>query len=252
MAILAVGDQRWLRAAYEHNYSVFSPFVAEEGRPLGHLFLNKLFQVRVELPKLGASQYEEYLSGLLGGGSESVTNGDATPAPVPDQSTVGASSYDRAIAADQTQSSAQRSETLGVALEMRRRDAGRQERELHLLAKYAELLDPNPRSAKRFVMTYNMAFAARVLEDGPPLDPDTMALWTVLSIRWPELTDWIRSQGAYLDLKFRACGAPAHPSKLLDAPEVERVMRSPKGGPLDEARVLRCCGVFRTPTASSP
>ena len=35
MVVLAVGDRRWLRAAYEEAYATFSPYVSEPGRPLG-------------------------------------------------------------------------------------------------------------------------------------------------------------------------------------------------------------------------
>ena len=65
MVVLAVGDRRWLRAAYEEAYATFSPYVSEPGRPLGHLFLDKLFQVRIELPQLSQQRVDRYLASLL-------------------------------------------------------------------------------------------------------------------------------------------------------------------------------------------
>jgi peptidoglycan hydrolase-like protein with peptidoglycan-binding domain len=250
MVILAVGDQRWLRAAYENSYHVFKDFVAEEGRPLGHLFLNKLFQVSVGLPTLAGDQYAGYLNRLLGGdGSSPRAGGDQVTTPVLDMDDFlpdgadGATSYDRAIAAinsDSSRSARQRTELLGVALEMRRNDVGREARERHLLEHYSDLLDPNPRSAKRFIMAYNLAFAARVSEPLEPIDPETLALWTVLTIRWPMLTDWIRGELPYLTLA--AVEGDGHPSKLLEKDAVRDVLNSNRGGPLDPARIRRCCG----------
>jgi hypothetical protein len=51
LVVLAVGDHRWLEAAYEDAYQIFSRRVGEPGRPLGRLFLDKLFQLNIGLPK---------------------------------------------------------------------------------------------------------------------------------------------------------------------------------------------------------
>ncbi|WP_456844709.1 KAP family P-loop NTPase fold protein [Cellulomonas sp. P5_C6] len=253
LVVLAVGDGRWLRAAYEDAYKVFSPYVSEPGRPLGHLFLDKLFQLRIELPTLNRTQVKGYLSGLL-----NVT----PPHPTADlddlldriakaPSEVGADSLDERMTDLMGEArgvdEVQRQQVAAKVLETRRNDPERRQRERHILEEFAELLEPNPRATKRFLMAYNVAFAARLCELDPP-EPKTLALWTVVTTRWPALAEWVR--GELPDGDLALVDAPGHPSGLLRDPEVRVVVGSDKGGPLDLERVMRCCGY--QPPATGP
>jgi KAP family P-loop domain len=247
--VLAVGDHRWLRAAYEQAYAVFSPYVSEPGRPLGHLFLDKLFQVRIELPRLSQAQVERYVASLLrvtppdgiAGVDVDAIEADIRAAPV--QHGPGAHSVDDRVSELLSQarplSPERRQGLVGVALEVRRNDPLRAQRERHLLEQYAPLLEPNPRAAKRFIMAYNLGFAAR-LSELEPVDSRTLALWTVVATRWPALADWIREQ--LPDGSLLPTADAAHPSQLLRSDEVKRVVTSTLGGPLDRERLLRCAG----------
>lgn len=69
----------------------------------------------------------------------------------------------------------------------------------HVLQPYAQLLPPNPRSVKRFVMDYGALRAARTAE-GSTVAQDTLAVWTVLRSRWPALADHLRSRPGHIDL----------------------------------------------------
>jgi peptidoglycan hydrolase-like protein with peptidoglycan-binding domain len=248
LVVLAVGDHRWLRAAYEHAYAVFSPYVSEPGRPLGHLFLDKLFQVRVELPHLGLEQMATYLSFLLGAELQPKSDGDGPGVEAEiqlaqERSDTGATSLDDAgiaiVSSPGPATAQQRQERASAFLEARRTDTRRELRERHLLEQYGDLLEPNPRAAKRFVMAYNLAFATR-LSELAPFKAETLALWTVLATRWPALADWVRDQ--LPDGPFAPVGEPDHPSRLLLDPEVQRVIDSGKGGPLTIELVKRCNG----------
>ncbi|MBO9554421.1 P-loop NTPase fold protein [Cellulomonas sp.] len=246
LIVLAVGDGRWLRAAYENAYAVFSDSVSEPGRPLGHLFLDKLFQLRIELPRLDRSQVSRYLARLLdvtrevGPVDAGALEEKIRAAP---SDTAGAHSLDERMSTllseAQGLGDAERQRLAAVALETRRADPARQERQRHLLEEYADLLEPNPRATKRFLMAYNVGFAARLTEL-EPLDPRTLALWTVLATRWPALAEWVRAELPHGDLT--PVDEPGHPSLLLREPQVQDVVTSTLGGPLDRDAVLRCCG----------
>ncbi len=58
----------------------------------------------------------------------------------------------------------------------------------HALAPFHRLLDPNPRAMKRMVNAYQ---SNRVLAwlAGLQIDRAPLALWTILSLRWPRLAD---------------------------------------------------------------
>lgn len=61
----------------------------------------------------------------------------------------------------------------------------------HALRKFAPLLSPNPRSTKLFLNTYTMLRAVRTLE-GITVESDTLALWTILRVRWPAVADYLQ------------------------------------------------------------
>jgi hypothetical protein len=63
---VVAADGAWIRRSYEVAYETFEHYVAEPGRPLGYLFLDKLFQLRVPVPSIDAPRQDEYLRKLLG------------------------------------------------------------------------------------------------------------------------------------------------------------------------------------------
>jgi hypothetical protein len=94
-------------------------------------------------------------------------------------------------------------------------------------------------------MAYNLGYATRLCELAE-FDAETLALWTVLATRWPALADWVCEQ--LPDGPFGPTGAPDHPSQLLLDPDVQRVIQSTKGGPLDDLdKVRRCNGYLPEP-----
>jgi hypothetical protein len=58
----------------------------------------------------------------------------------------------------------------------------------HELQKFAVLLDGNPRRIKRFLNTYTSNLVTTGLDQSFP-NPDTLALWTIVRVRWPMLAD---------------------------------------------------------------
>lgn len=257
LVVLAVGDGRWLRAAYEDAYRVFSPYVSEPGRPLGHLFLDKLFQLRIELPTLNRTQVSGYLAGLLDvapkGGSGSAVADELLARIREAPQEAGPGSLDERMVDLLTEArglgDTTRQGLAEAVLEARRTNPERARQQSHILEEFAELLEPNPRATKRFLMAYNVAFAARLTEL-EPLEPKTLALWTVVATRWPALAEWIR--GELPDGDLAPVDEPGHPSGLLLDPQVRTVVGSDRGGPLDRARVLRCCGYVSEARVSPP
>jgi hypothetical protein len=110
------------------------------------------------------------------------------------------------------------------------------------------MIEPNPRAAKRFIMAYNIAFASRLLEP-ESISAETLALWTLIVVRWPALAEWIREE--LPDGSLEPIDVEHHPSKLLATPQVQHVMASKNGGPLDRDMFLRCCG-YPVPATRTP
>jgi hypothetical protein len=113
----------------------------------------------------------------------------------------------------------------------------------HTLQKFAPLLDPNPRSMKRFIMAYSLSRTILSLE-GSWIESDTLALWTILQLRWPELAERLRRSPN--DIQYvqpdkevpRGDGLRA----VFNDDEVVRVATFPQGGPLTAEKIRGCFG----------
>jgi hypothetical protein len=133
---------------------------------------------------------------------------------------------------------------------LRGAEAGFQQATEHRLQKYLPLLPANPRTIKRFLNDYTMFRAARTAE-GSTVGLDALALWAILSTRWPllaahlsEAPDDIGLAGESLEA---LAGLPSEIQALLASSKVAALVRFPHGGPLRADSVRACCGAGDTP-----
>jgi hypothetical protein len=61
---IVAADGAWLRRSFENRYQVFEQSIAEPGRPLGYLFLDKIFQLTLSVPAINPAAREDYLREL--------------------------------------------------------------------------------------------------------------------------------------------------------------------------------------------
>ncbi len=61
----------------------------------------------------------------------------------------------------------------------------------HMLKPFASLLNPNPRSMKRFVNMYQVVKATDLYMGGT-IEREKLALWTILWYRWPDLAEYLK------------------------------------------------------------
>jgi WD40 repeat protein len=190
-------DGAWIRISYEQAYEKFTAAVSAPGQPLGYLFLDKFFQLRIPVPSIDAPRQQQYLRELLRG-----------PVAPPQE----LSAEEDRVRQQLTQSTteAQIVKTLqGASAEVRDRVAGTALDQLstpaavaateHSLQRFAVLLPPNPRTMKRFVNAYSAMRAVRTLE-GNAVGVEPLALWTIIEIRWPSLADHLRTTPESIEL----------------------------------------------------
>jgi KAP family P-loop domain len=184
---VVAADGRWIVRSYEVAHAAFADHVREPGRPLGYLFLDKLFQLTVPVPRLGSQLQVQYLAGML--------NTEVQPrAPNPElkQRVLESKTEDEVIDALSAASPEERIEVAPIAVWHLSKPRVTAETE-HVLQAYAHMLDPNPRSMKRFLLAYSIARAVRTVE-GSAVSRDSLARWTILRIRWPELAEHLRRE----------------------------------------------------------
>jgi hypothetical protein len=117
----------------------------------------------------------------------------------------------------------------------------------HVLEPFAALVDPTPRSLKRYLMAYSMLRAVRTAE-GSTVRMRPLALWTVLVTRWPMLGDYLQrfpeSVQLFSYVDERALKeVPADVVSLFkDPPEELRAVMNHPDGPLNAQTIRECSG----------
>ena len=243
-------DGQWIRSSFESHFASVK-LTEVPGRPLGYLFLEKIFQLQVRLPSITDDYKRAYLDWLLTGAAPdrppSAAERDLETQITADvnAATTGREIARAAARAQGLSSPGARMEVRGAAA-VRYSDPALETRTQHELSKYWRLLDPNPRSIKLVVHNYLMLQTLRTL-DGIPLQPTPLALWTIVEIRWPQLADHLRAHPDDIEPRHaggraKRAGAPARLAALLASPEVQAVVASPTWGALTPTQVRACTG----------
>lgn len=195
---IVAADGAWLRQSFETRYSAFEQSIAEPGRPLGYLFLDKIFQLTLSVPAISSAAREDYLRELLG-------VGELLKPPELDEERAALNKRIESSTSEQEIIDALRTATPVVRevvtaeaidkLHSRQVEAARE----HFLQQFAGLLAANPRSVKRFVIANSMARTVLTLQ-GNFVDTHTLALWLVVQTRWPALARYLHNNPDKLEL----------------------------------------------------
>jgi hypothetical protein len=223
--------------------SQFTRSVVTPGRPLGYLFLDKLFQLHVPLPTIDAAKQQEYLKDILRVRDPPQGVSEAEEQAVRDQ-LLRSSSEAEVVEALRNASTRVRGRVAGAAVEILSTPAVAATTEHHL-QRFGPLLEPNPRAMKRFVNDYGMLRAVRTLE-GNPVSTDPLALWAIIQTRWPALADCLRARPESIGLLggSDSClqDVPADLHGLFNDANVSMLVNFEYGGPLTPELIRACCG----------
>ncbi|MBL6432279.1 MAG: hypothetical protein HPM95_19085 [Alphaproteobacteria bacterium] len=202
VAYVIAADKAWIRAAFEARYPEFADHVGNPGQPLGYLFLEKIFQMSIPLPGMGARK-AGYFGGLLG--SEHIEDEARSIQLEIDEDTA---EFDAAVAKKRAEIHEQFGRDLdrdrlddllarakpedaitrvAIVAEESESDTVKRETE-HLLRRFAHLLPDNPRVMKRMINAFGMRRMILTLE-GSNVPREVLARWTVLEQRFPALAD---------------------------------------------------------------
>lgn len=246
VSFVVAADGGWIRKSYEITYTNFAETVAEPGRPLGYLFLDKLFQLRVPVPSIDLPRKQTYLASLL-------------HSPRKQAHLASFLSAERKRTEDLLEGSSTDTEILDVlddaSPEVRSLVAGLAVDRLtsptveatteHRLQRFGPLLAPNPRSMKRFLNAYSALRAVRTLE-GSTVPVGPLALWAIIETRWPGLADHLRTHPESITLigasEAESNPVPVELRSLFKAPELRRLAAFSDGEPLTPELIRICCG----------
>lgn len=190
---VVAADRKWLSNAYTRIYGDLDGTAGEPGRPLGLLFLEKAVQHNIRLGRIPDDVRERYWKRLLG------EDGEGAHASM-DEHKKAESIFDPLGSAGDILDSLRNAENEGeVNSYALRRAAARalegkavETHTRHMLDDFSGLLEDNPRAMKKLLNAYGVELEVRLLELSG--DEDTLrklALWTIVSIRWPRLADYL-------------------------------------------------------------
>jgi hypothetical protein len=238
-------DGAWIRRSYEVAHEQMAEAVAEPGRPLGHLFLAKIFQLTVRMPSLSPELRSVFLSSLLDSNRRDGRPPALEAAATARQEIEHAPREDDVLAVMGRLPPEVREAVAPLAVDVLNAPRVERETEAHVLDKFAVLLEPNPRAIKRVVIAYGIERSVRTLE-GSTVARDTLMLWTILNTRWPGLGEYLTERPEAIDcLHSRSApsGTPSELAPLFEAKAVEEVVNFPAGGPLTKELVADAAGI---------
>lgn len=190
---VVAADRSWLCESFAKVYGTFGDAMGDVGRPLGHLFLEKTFQISMEIPPMTFEDRRRYWEQLM------VAQPAVHAAARADAGRIApAVGLDDALTHEQVETRVQDHLASGVADQaflraaVRRLNRPEMQAQLHdLLRPFAPLLENNPRAMKRLINAYGIE-RDRLLRQGnlpPKQERQRLVLYTILRLRWPRLAD---------------------------------------------------------------
>jgi hypothetical protein len=247
LLVLVAADSRWIRSSYDNAYASLARAVSEPGASIGSLFLEKLFQLTVPVPRLSDDLKGEYLAELL---SEKSGKRRAPPTHAADPDLLKrltVAPHGQLLDVLASVPPIERVRASQVAIERLVVEPQAQEQTRHALEAFSSLLDPTPRAMKRFVMAYSILRAVRTAE-GSVVGVGPLALWTVLLTRWPMLAEYLQTSPESVHLfqvtveRIPSSTPPELVTLFSDPPNELRLVMNHRAGPLDERVIRECSG----------
>jgi hypothetical protein len=262
---LVASDRRWIETSFEVSYERLSPSVTEPGRPLGHLFLQKVFQLSAGIPPIPSDIAKEYWSGLLGVEVKGLR--DELDADI-QKAKEGLKDLTRPEEVEATLREAESDPAsyrilLPASLE-RMAAPDMQAKTQHALTPFISLLERNPRAMKRLVNAYDMQRAMFRLSHGPggALSEEAgkkLVLWTILLLRWPSLAEHLQSNPDSVmwitdaSSDERLLPSDPHVRALFELPEARRVVKGDEVGvSLDPNSIRAITGILEPTRLPEP
>lgn len=192
VAFVIAADRNWLSSAFEKHYADFAGDIGTPGRPLGHLFLDKFFQLSAGLPVVTAQSRDRFWRMLLEGEGAAPILSDDSRTKLDQAPTIEAKQAIVAALPDAEQPAAR-------AAIVEASYAPEQQKTLeHRLRDFAAMIEPNPRAMKRLVNAVAINRTRAVLE-GRDVDLATLARWSILEMRWPRVAAQLIDEPTLLD-----------------------------------------------------
>lgn len=184
-------DGKWLSTMYEKSYADFSAAVAQPGKSFGMMFMDKTFQLKVELPEVSASLKEQYWNSLLGlaksGVGKKLEDAEATAEAQLKELSDNKERLASALSEKDPLVAQKKKEKALSKMEIAEEDKFFESR----LQRYLSIIDNNPRSMKRLINTLSIERALMLIGNNVAVTDEELILWTILKMQYPLVGDYL-------------------------------------------------------------
>ena len=194
-------DKRWIYSSFENHYGEFRNHIEEPGKQLGYLFIDKIFQLSIAVPRISHAGKKNFLNHLYELNEEEANAEAFGLAGVMNELEQAGSQAEVMEIVTKIGKEAKGINPSGK-LEMVKQqsirkmaDPGIARSNEAFLSGFVGLLEPNPRSVKRLVNNYGIhsilafSYDHTLIENAE--DRSQFALWTIMKMRWPVLSDFL-------------------------------------------------------------
>lgn len=190
-------DRKWICSSFEKGYEDFDKTIGEPGRPLGYLFLDKIFQISSSVPRLSPEARTQYWKGLLrtAPALDSKNQDDERKDAEREAAKIIKDKYTQEEfkqKISEVRDDPLRKQAMRAAAAKQITSPEAQRETEHRLQRFSDLLEPNPRSMKRLVNSFGL-YQARHFLEGREVTFEALARWTIIELRWPLLADFLTS-----------------------------------------------------------
>ena len=257
---VVAADRKWLTTSFESIYETFEEPIGQPGRSLGNLFVEKVFQISVAVPRMSETSKQKFWARLLTmGQGESV--GIPTKKEIEEERERQRVDVNRRV--DSVPDRAATREYLENHLDRVRRPTGEEWRDeiraeieaetvakraalsyateaqaTHQLTQFVDILPENPRFMKRLINSYRLHVGLGALQR-KTFTPEQLVRWVVLEQSWPELADHLSAKPSDIEAlrapieivesEENVSSSPDYPHVVLEmagAPTIVRIIGS--------------------------
>jgi hypothetical protein len=236
---VVAADKKWVHACYEVEYEKIKSFVNAQGKSIGPLFTEKMFQLSVALPGAPSAIKDSLWCSMLGIGQDA----GASAASINPKKVDSVESRERLLLQANAKPFLENHSIRLKIMDMLAEKKVLMQTE-HFLKPYGAFMDLNPRNMKRLLNNYTVNKASSLISH-IDVNFHELVLWTILTIRWPNLAEYVSTHIDTLVSVNASQEVPLDIQNLLRDEEVRSVL---SGGaikkPLTVVNIQKCRQLF--------
>jgi Cdc6-like AAA superfamily ATPase len=199
---VVAADRRWIYTSYNKAYDPFRKLMYEPGRPLRFLFLEKIFQLSMNVPPVDPKVKEQFWKYLVSNktmDANELANRLKTAAQAEEKKFEKLKTQHEVLEEVRVKNTGDDSDPIRESVKrgaaIVRLASLELEKDIERrLVPFSPLVDSNPRLMKRVVNAYTLALATEIGRGGQQIDDEytgKLALQAILELRWPGLGEYL-------------------------------------------------------------